>query len=166
MDGERGSAALSRPSRHATHTRTRVYTRHRHKTGEHFAHVLLHELNVFMLPKCTLFSRSISSSSPTSSSPASSSSSSRTPRLRKRRRAWSNETIPKIPEHSGRAFVHTDEQLKPEQRFFSLLSFVCLHRFSFSSFLFLCSLSLSRSSFFLLFVFSSFSSLSMQCGIL
>ena len=45
-----------------------------------------------------------------------------------------NETIPKIPEHSARAFVHTDEQLKPEQRFFSPLSFVCLDRFSFSPF--------------------------------
>lgn len=58
MDGERGSAALSRPSRHATHTHTRACAGHGHETGERFAHVLLHEVNVFMLPKCTLFSRS------------------------------------------------------------------------------------------------------------
>lgn len=112
-----------------------------------FAHVPpLHEVNVFMLPKCTLFSRSLFFQSPP-------------PLLllpppllhlrrlehrdseREKEEEEGNETIPKIPEHSGRAFVHTDEQLKPEQRFFSPLSFVCLllllfHPSSRSSFFF------------------------------
>lgn len=86
----------------------------------------MHPLLAFLPPRSFL-STSSSTSSSSCSSAFSSSSPSWTATPKEGGGEQSNETIPKFLKHSGRAFVHTDEQLKPEQAIlFSSFAFVLI----------------------------------------
>ena len=119
-------------------------------------------MHVFMLPKCTLFSRSSflsSSSSSSSSSSWPSSSSAAVLSSSRLRKGAEQRNYSEIPEHSGRAFVHTDEQLEPERAIPSFFFFIP------SGFVSIASFSLSLSLLFS--VFSSFPFLfSLKVGVL